>query len=836
MPPDPNQQDRNIDLAVLAKLLLDAFDIENFRRLFLYSNNPKLKPIKELFGPDDNLPRMIDRVLEKCEKDGLLPDLLEEVKRANLYQYERYQERLYRSSAQTSCGVPATQAEVPAQPVPRRRRPVWVWVAAALGAFVILALFGAGIWSLAGGWGNRATATLPALDGATAVSTTGVAAVPTTATATFTPISIGTPTATPTQTVAPTETSTATSSPTPQVKPRSTVQVLPGPTVPVEGYSALWSPDGRNLFVGGMEIYVLDTTAGFKQLRSFGSYSGDNGIALSPDGKTVAVFRTGVKLYDAESGAELHTLFEENSVRSATCGAFLAFSPDGARLAVVAGDTIKLYDVANGKEVKTLVARGATSIAYAHDSASLYVGGYYGSGLLDLESGEQVFSIGSDSSDALCLALSTDGTLLATAGTSGNAITLWDATSGRQLRTLAGNEGGTTRLAFSPDGQVLASAGNDVKIRLWDTAKGTELASVVGHAEVPQTLSFSPDGAMLASTDQRGEVRLWQLVWGSGTVEPSATCPIPGPSPTPVAPSAEAISPANAGKVKLLRSSEAIGGQVAWSPDGRWLAIAGYDIAWVDAATLKGARTFPVDGSLSDLAVSPDGAILALQASGAKLFEIASGAELHSLYETNYSRSATCGSFLAFSPDGATLAVQEGEVVKLYDVAGGGEVNTLVARGANAITFSADGRSVYAGGTYGLDALDACTGEAVHLLGDISHSVACLTASADGALLAVSSSSNRSIIIWDAAKGRQVRTWTLPGEMPNRMALSPNGQVLATTGGDLMIRLWDVATGSELASLSGPTDEVNSLAFSPDGATLASAGRDWVVRFWGLQP
>jgi len=842
MLPNTDQQDQHIDLDVLRELLYAAFEPHTLYILFSETDNPKLKPMSKLFGQNDNVPMMVTRIFDYCEQHGAFPDLLSRVEEANRYQYAQFKDRLYRPSAPSDGGVPVTQTEVPAQPVPRRRRPVWLWAVAALGALAFLALFAGGIWSLAGGWSSRATATLPALDGQTAVSTTPIAAVPTAVTVADAPPPSVTLTSTPTLTskgtAIPTESGTATLTPAPTLRltPFSTVEVRPGPTVPVEGYSALWSPDGRNLFVGGMEVYVLDTTAGFRQLRSFGSYSGDNGLALSPDGKTVAVQRMGVKLYDAESGAELHTLLEENSVGSAPCGAFLSFSPDSATLAVVVGETIKLYDVASGQEVKTLVDRGVRSIAYAPDGAGLYVGRYSGSGLLDLETGEQTVSFGRDPGDASCLALSTDGSLLATAGTSGDAITLWDAASAQQLRTFPGHEGGMTRLAFSPDGQVLASAGNDVTIRLWDTGNGAELASMVGHAEVPLTLSFSPDGATLASTDRRGEVRLWQLSWISGTVWPPPTCPVPGPSPTPVAPSAQAISPANAAQIKLLRSTDGFSGPVAWSPDGKWLAIASSDIAWVDAATLKEARIFPVGGGLSDLAVSPDGTILAVQASGAKLIEIASGAELHTLYETNYGHSATCGSFLDFSPDGATLAVQDGVVVKLYDVAEGGEVNTLVAKGANAIAFSADGRGVYAGGTYGLDALDVCTGEAVHLLGDPSHSVACLAASADGALLAVSDWSGKAVIIWDAAAGRQVRTWMLPGEDLSRIALSPDGQVLATTGSDLTIRLWEVATGTELASRSGPTEEVYFLAFSPDGATLVSAGLDRVVRLWGIQP
>ena len=720
-------------------------------------------------------------------------------------------------------------------PRPKPLRPAWQWAAAALGLLLILALAGFGVWSLAGGRGNRATTTLPALDGPTAVSTSPVAAARPTDTALPAPPTAG-PLPAPNTLAAATATAAAVpTTPAPQPEALPAYRVAPGPDLPVEGHSVLWSPDGRYLVVGGMEVHLLDAEAGYKQIRSMGGYSDDNGLALSPDGRTLAVRRTGLKLYDLESGGELSTLFEESIVGGGTCGSRMDFSPDGATLAVIVGDTIKLFDVASGAEVNTLVSQGAVSLAYARDGKSLYVGGYYGAGVLDLATGEQLSSIGDNPGDASCVTLSPDGTLLASAGSWNGAVLLWDAASGRRLRTLAGHKDGVTHLAFSADGRILASAGNDIRIRVWDTATGDEMASLVGHTETPTVLAFSPDGATLASADRRSKVRLWTLLAGSEAPIPAPTQPATRAVPTRPVLSDRAISPANAAQVKLLRSTGSIGGYVAWSRDGQSIAVDAYDIAWIDAATLKEVRTFPVDGSFSDIAISPDGSILALYASGAKLFEIASGAELYTLYDTSISRGSICGSFVAFSPDGATLAVQEGDVVQLYDVAGGALVNTLVAKGAGAIAYSADGRSVYAGGTNGLDALDVVTGEATHLLGDAGSGLSCVSASPDGALLAVSGYSG-TIILWDTSAGRQVRTWTASQERMTRMAFSPGGDVLATAGTDLKIRLWDAATGTELTALSGPTEDVSSLAFSPDGATLASAGRDWVVRFWGIQP
>lgn len=68
------------------------------------------------------------------------------------------------------------------------------------------------------------------------------------------------------------------------------------------------------------------------------------------------------------------------------------------------------------------------------------------------------------------------------------------------------------------------------------------------------------------------------------------------------------------------------------------------------------------------------------------------------------------------------------------------------------------------------------------------------------------------------------RLWTV--------AVSPNGQLIATAGTDHVVRIWDVDSGRELRALHGHTGNVYSVAFSPDGRWLASGSRDRTARVW----
>jgi WD40 repeat protein len=103
--------------------------------------------------------------------------------------------------------------------------------------------------------------------------------------------------------------------------------------------------------------------------------------------------------------------------------------------------------------------------------------------------------------------------------------------------------------------------------------------------------------------------------------------------------------------------------------------------------------------------------------------------------------------------------------------------------------------------------------------------------SADGQLLA-SASADTTVKLWDVRSGQERRTLAGHTASVNSAAFAPDGLLLASASSDKTVKLWDVRTGQALHTLGGHTKDVTSVAFSPDGQLVASACDDETVKLW----
>lgn len=160
-------------------------------------------------------------------------------------------------------------------------------------------------------------------------------------------------------------------------------------------------------------------------------------------------------------------------------------------------------------------ARSTGTIAYSPDGARIACLSQRSLDLLDVISGDQLFSIylnpENDCAISAAFAFVKDGSRIATIGFPSKVIRIWDAETGGLVGKLDGHTEKILNLVSSIDGKYLASSSADMTVMVWDIDQPASLAVLVGHDDVPTSIAFSPDAKGIASAGHDGKVLLWDV-------------------------------------------------------------------------------------------------------------------------------------------------------------------------------------------------------------------------------------------------------------------------------------------------------------------------------------
>ena len=121
-----------------------------------------------------------------------------------------------------------------------------------------------------------------------------------------------------------------------------------------------------------------------------------------------------------------------------------------------------------------------------------------------------------------------------------------------------------------------------------------------------------------------------------------------------------------------------------------------------------------------------------------------------------------------------------------------------------------------------------------------TNSIRAIAISPDGQILA-SGSDDKTIKLWQLATGQELLTLRGHTKPVYSVAISPDGQILASGSDDKTIKLWNLSTGWQFGTItlgnwfSGSSCGAYEVAFSPDGQTLASLSSGGTVKLWNLK-
>jgi WD40 repeat protein len=390
------------------------------------------------------------------------------------------------------------------------------------------------------------------------------------------------------------------------------------------------------------------------------------------------------------------------------------------------------------------------------------------------------------------------------------AAQVWEAQSGKLLFTLP-HSASVFQALYSSDEKWIITIGGDGFVRIWDASTGEPVRALkqpmAGASTIYRAGDISPDGNLIAAMDRTTSVT---HVWNSST-----------------------------GAVVAELPSTAMGAvAVAFSHDGRWLAITGGDeVRVLDTRTWKQVVT-PATTRVHSMSFDPTSSLLLTGTSlgDVSIWALPGGERVQHLQQIGDPIER-----VVFSPDGAYVAAASGEALIVWKAASG----QLHARYSNhrrsvlSMEFDRTSKRLVSGGADGRVVIsDVETGMPIFTFEGAGNAVVNVRFDATSQRV-IGASFDGIAHIWDIPSPYRLSASKEIGrECGATVSLDADSRFVAVSCGKQGTRVWDTAVVRMIAELPGiPQVEgafnTPSPALSSDGELAAIANGD-NVSLYGL--
>lgn len=408
---------------------------------------------------------------------------------------------------------------------------------------------------------------------------------------------------------------------------------------------------------------------------------------------------------------------------------------------------------------------------------------------------------------ANCVAWSPDGTWLAT-GSDDGTVSIWKGTPPRVEQTHKLTSASLRFIAISPDQKLIAIGDDQSWVTLWEIATWSRLFQVQGRGDTLTDLRFSPDGRRLYIADRTTEIKVVdvtdrvllpdgpKLTSKSWQVAHCATRDLMITSDNNCL---QFFAPGDWKPQRRLECPNGPVTSIAISDDGTRVVFGdhlGLIRIWdLDRATFVAefptrSASPPKYGVLTGLNIARDGRLLCWCAEKRLIFwDFDRQKEIRS-YPVERQAPA------ARSPDGSQIAFQSSSMELAFAPL------SRQATLSDSIRHEKEAWAV------------------------VFH---------PSQPWLITGSDDHTARIWSLETGQELAVLRGHVATVTRLAISSDGNVLATASLDETAKLWDLASNTERCTLKGHLKGVRSITLSPDGNWVATVASDGTAKVWSAK-